>query len=416
MTTDQIRITSRAELVDALAVACELEHGLSLQYLFAAFSLRKDPDEGLVDDLELVAVRKWAANIFFVAAQEMLHLAQASNLLLAIGGAPHLARPNFPQLAGTYPPDLGWELSAFSVPTLERFIAYERPDPDPGSAADAKPEPGDPIVPSRLTHASIGQMYAAIEQAFANLAIPNSQLFIGDPNDQLPGWLVNFPQLVEVIDRETAKRATLLIIDQGEGTRRDSVDSHYGIFSAINTELNEMLRANPSFEPARPVADNPLCELHTFIGSDPDAPVVNIISDPTTRAVQDLFTVAYDVLVLALFRNFAAGRSDEGASVLKQVTLGLMMTVIRPLGELLTRLPMGPGYVGLTAGPSFEYFPEIELLPHAAAARIAMAERLDDAAAAAEVLARSNALDPGKAGVIASVGSNLARFAVALRG
>ena len=416
MTTDPIRITSRAELVDALAVACELEHGLSLQYLFAAFSLRKDPDEGLGDDLELVAVRKWAANIFFVAAQEMLHLAQASNLLLAIGGAPHLARPNFPQLAGTYPPDLGWELTAFSVETLERFIAYERPDPDPGSAADSKPEPGDPIVPSRLTHASIGQMYAAIEQAFADLAIPHNELFIGDPNDQLPGWLVNFPQLVEVSNRESAKRATLLIIDQGEGTRRDSVDSHYGIFSAINTELNEMLLANPDFEPARPVADNPLCEVHTVIGNDPDAPVVNIISDPTTRAVQDLFTVAYDVLVLALFRNFAAGRSDEGASVLKQVTLGLMMNVIRPLGELLTRLPMGPGYVGLTAGPSFEYFPEIELLPHAAAARIAMAERLGDAAAAAEVLARSTTLDPGQAGVIASVGTTLAGFAVALRG
>jgi hypothetical protein len=416
VTTDPIRISSRAELVDALAVACELEHGLSLQYLFAAFSLRKDPDEGLGDDLELVAVRKWAANIFFVAAQEMLHLAQASNLLLAVGGAPHLARPNFPQLPGTYPPDLGWELTAFSGPTLARFIAYERPDPDPGSAAGSEPQPGDPIVPSRLRHASIGQMYAAIEQAFTDLAIPKRELFIGNPNDQLPGSLVNFPQLVEVVDRESAKRATLLIIDQGEGTRRDSADSHYGIFSAINTELNDMQRANPDFQPARTVADNPLCELHTFIGSDPDGPVVNIISDPTTRSVQDLFTVAYDVLVLALFRNFAGGRDDKGASVLKQVTLGLMMTVIRPLGELLTRLPMGPGYVGLTAGPSFEYFPEIELVPHAAAARTAMAERLGDAAEAAAVLARSQALDPGKAGVIASVGGNLARFAAALRG
>ena len=68
---------------------------LMLQYLFAAFSLKTDPDEGLTGE-QLQAVRRWERVISEVAAQEMLHLASASNLLTAIGGSPPLRRPHLP--------------------------------------------------------------------------------------------------------------------------------------------------------------------------------------------------------------------------------------------------------------------------------------------------------------------------------
>ena len=95
-----------------------------LAYLFAAFSLKTDVSEGLTEE-QLEAVRRWERVISEVAAQEMLHLALASNLLTAIGGAPHFSRPNFPQPAKYYPP--GFELAriAFSEQALGRFVFYE---------------------------------------------------------------------------------------------------------------------------------------------------------------------------------------------------------------------------------------------------------------------------------------------------
>ena len=40
-------IDTREELIDALTEASELEHGLLVQYLFAAYSMKKRLDEAL---------------------------------------------------------------------------------------------------------------------------------------------------------------------------------------------------------------------------------------------------------------------------------------------------------------------------------------------------------------------------------
>jgi len=394
-------ITTRSELLDALTMACELEHGLSLQYLFAAFSLRSDPDDGLTRN-QLIRVRTWASSIFFVAAQEMFHLAQASNLLLAIGGAPHLARPNFPQPPGIYPTDLGWELTGFSAATIDRFIAYES-----ATASTGPSTAGD----RRLPHETIGEMYEAIADAFERLDIPDGVLFVGAPDDQILGSQVDFPMLIEVTNRTNAVEACRLVIAEGEGSRADTADCHEGVFRTIRRELDEF---DPSVDPARPVADNPLARSHGDVGpSGPDA-IVNPIADPITRAVQEVSNATYDVLVLALLRYFAGGRHDPAAPTVKAVTLQLMTTVIRPLGELLTRLPMGEGYDGLTAGPSFEMSPDVELLPHPHAARTLMAEQLAVAARDAAQIADEPVLSSRDASVLVVVADNLARFAAML--
>ncbi len=405
---EQALFTTRAQLADALAVACELEHGLSLQYLFAAFSLKKEADEGLGLGEHLTACRRWAGEIFFIAAQEMLHLAQASNLLLAIGGAPHLARPNFPQLAGIYPPGLGWDLTAFSPGTLARFIAYESP-----AAPAVSGSSDDPVVPTRLTHASIAEMYSAIEAAFRTMRIPDGDLFIGDPRDQIVGEMVDFPQLVKVVDRATAQQAITLIMVQGEGSPADRPDSHFGVFSTIQRQLGQLTAADPTFRPARPVADNPLSGAHPDCNPDPAGARLNLIADPTTIRVQDIFTSSYDMLLLALFRFFAGGSTDAAAPAVKRVVFELMMNVVRPLGDLLTRLPMGDGYGALTAGPSFETFPEIELLPHGAAARVLIAERLETTQL--DAIEVGGLLDRRSAAVLVSVADHLGRLAQALR-
>lgn len=372
-------IRDRQELMDALTTACELEHGLSLQYLYAAFTLRIDPADGL-QGAELIRVRTWAAGIFFVAAQEMMHLAQASNLLLAVGGAPHLARPNFPQPAGHYPPDLAWELTGFDRDTIDRFVAYE----------SALPTGSGP--PSRE---SIGQMYAAIADAFVNLPLPDAELFLGERGDQITGEMVDFPLLIEVVDRGTAIEACELIMIEGEGSSTDHADCHEGIFRGILAEMDQVA------EPARRVASNPVLVDR---GGEPHG---NVITDPFTRGVQEVSNAAYDVLVLALLGFFAGGSHDRAATTVKAATLQLMTTVIRPLGEFLTRLPMGPGHDGRNAGPSFEIGPGTSLPPHRDSARQILAERLDAAAGSARRLAAEPQLPASSVAVLDGVAANL---------
>ena len=95
-------IEHREALYYMLCEAAELEHGIMCQYLYAVFSLKQSEDEGLSPE-EAKVVQGWRKRISHVATQEMLHLTLVQNLLAAIGGAPHLSRPNFPHPASHYP-------------------------------------------------------------------------------------------------------------------------------------------------------------------------------------------------------------------------------------------------------------------------------------------------------------------------
>jgi hypothetical protein len=63
------------------------------------------------------------------------------------------------------------------------------------------------------------------------------------------------------------------------------------------------------------------------------------------------------------------------------VTVTLMFGAIKPLGALVTRLPVGPEHPGRVVGPSFELFYDVDyLLPHRDAAWLVIEERLRDVA------------------------------------
>jgi hypothetical protein len=63
------------------------------------------------------------------------------------------------------------------------------------------------------------------------------------------------------------------------------------------------------------------------------------------------------------------------------VSVALMKTVVKPLGFLITRLPIGPEHPEHTAGPALELFYDVDyLLPHREAAWTIMEERLREIA------------------------------------
>ena len=86
-----LRVESREELVYLLGEACELEHGLLCEYLYAQFSLKRSVAEGVTPE-QLARIQAWEAAIIDVVKQEMLHLALATNILTAIGAAPIAVR------------------------------------------------------------------------------------------------------------------------------------------------------------------------------------------------------------------------------------------------------------------------------------------------------------------------------------
>ncbi|MEZ4373925.1 MAG: ferritin-like domain-containing protein [Polyangiaceae bacterium] len=119
-------IQSREELAELLTEACEIEHNLMCCYLFAAWSL-KTAEDGL-GGAQLAAVERWRSSIVNVAIDEMAHLVNANNLLVALGGPAHLRRPNFPIPRGYHPADIVVELHPFDQSTIDHFVFLERPE------------------------------------------------------------------------------------------------------------------------------------------------------------------------------------------------------------------------------------------------------------------------------------------------
>ena len=377
-------IEHREALIYMLCQAAELEHGIMCQYLYAAFSLKQSQDEGLTAD-EQKAVQRWRKQISHVATQEMLHLSLVQNLLSAIGGAPHMSRPNFPHPASHYPAGVHLALMPFGDEALRHFMFLERPegmdlkDAD-GMAAFGRALPAmeaGEIVPRGQDFATVGHLYRSIEAGIAHLADKYGErwLFVGPPRAQATQQHFGWPELIPVTDAASAQRAIDEILEQGEGPRGQWRDAHFGQFVAILDEYIELRMANPAFDPVRPVVVVNVRPAEREV----DVPLV---TDPLARQVMDLFNVSYEILLQILQRFFAhTEETDAQLKALADASVNLMFEVVKPLGDLVTTLPAGPEYPGRTAGPSFELFYESDyVLPHLEAAWILLTERIRVAA------------------------------------
>src|SRR6201987_608235 len=97
------------------------------QYLYAAFSLKTDPDEGLTA-AQADAVGRWRDLLTGIAIEEMLHLALVFNVMTAIGAAPSLSRPNFPRNSEDLPGSIQFRVLPFGTESLTHFLYLERPE------------------------------------------------------------------------------------------------------------------------------------------------------------------------------------------------------------------------------------------------------------------------------------------------
>jgi hypothetical protein len=411
-------IPHRDALIYTLGKAAELEHLVICQYLFTAFSLKRDSGEGLTAD-QLNLARRWSHELMEIAEQEMLHLALVQNLLTAIGAGPHFGRPNFPVPPRAFPARIQIVLMPFGEPALRHFAFLERPE---GMAVDdfegmaaldevaALPMTHEdeigPIVPDFQT---ISHLYRSIEDAFSDLAGKwgEEALFIGPVRAQATGDDFQFPELVPVTDLDSAKRAIDTIVEQGEGARGEWRQAHFGRLLSILDEFVAARDADATFQPARPV-------LAARVRPGEDGAPVPLITEHFTVRCMDLLNAIYEVTVLLLARYFAhADETDEQLAVLADVAVELMEDGLAKVGRMVTGLPIGNDHPGFTAGPTFEVFYATDyLLPHRQAAWRLIVERLNEVADFATSC--KNQCPPGLMGQLAIVAEKLREQAARL--
>lgn len=429
------KITTRAQLIDALRVAAELEHQLMAQYLFAVYSLKRYTYEGL-DAVQLERVRRWSSSIALIARQEMEHLGLALNLLSAVGGTPSFTRPNMPQRADYYgSAGIKLTLTRGDLDTIKRFQHFEAPDElakeakhgviDRQDAIDWCQRKDDVRSRQELTNlldsnssslrlkgapvldfgwASVQELYETIRDGFEYLdrTLGKSGLFVGKPALQifggpqspLYGSMNDLNQygldLIAVNDLDSAKQAITMILEQGEGISVNSSYLRWTHFCLFTTIRNEMEDFGLGDIAARPVVPNPMTMMHPDIGSRDE---VTRLTNQTTIEVAKLFNGSYELMLLLLLYLYSDNvkTQQEVNGLMDAAFFPLMTMFVRPLAEVLTEMPAfadpKEAKDGLTnAGPGFELNGDVLLFPSLPATWDLFQERIDTLTAGFDAL------------------------------
>src|SRR5580693_9565047 len=312
MAEPKLVVDNREQLWTLLVEAAQIEHMVMCQYLYACFSLKTEPDEGLTAE-QADAVARWDRTITGIAIEEMLHLALITNVMTAIGAGPTLSRPNFPRHSEYLPPGVEFALLPFGGDSVTHFLYLERPEGmervDAAQFVPAAPPPapvaGAEVMPRPQDFLTVGHLYRGIEQGLDDLAsqLGEQVLFVGKPRAQATPERFRYPQLIAVTDLASAHAAIDEVIVQGEGARGDWRPAHYGRFFVIWNEYQKLREQDPSFEPARPVMP-----AFTQQPYDIDQPQPQP-TEPLTREVAELFNLGYELLLHLLTRFFT--HTDE---------------------------------------------------------------------------------------------------------
>lgn len=375
---------SREQLFHVLAEAAELEHNLLCSYLFAAFSLKQSVAEDLTTQ-ELAVVSRWRKNLIGICIEEMVHLAQVSNLLVAVGARPHFNRPNLPVAPGYHPASIVIELAPFDLATMEHFIFLERPEEapvtDPCLAAAAAPQPErNPsatwLMPSAPDYETVGEFYKYLREGLAQLTarLGEAQLFCGGSRHQLRGKELNTPDLIVVTDLGSAQAAIDFIVEQGEGSPGHHESSHFQRFSLMREECLRLTAHRAGFRGHRCVARNPVMRPPT------EADRVHVTA-AAAAAVLDAANAAYGVMLRCLIAVYEV---PWGAKTRRKALLGAAIASMHALTALaceLTQLPAQESAATPCAGVSFAMLRSIEGFTGDCGSAHLLAERLRQVAA-----------------------------------
>ncbi len=365
-------IDTREELIGALHEASEIEHGLLVQYLYAILTMKRRLDEGLTPRQQMLA-RSWQSSMLRVAREEMAHLGIVSNLLASIGAGPWFDRPNMPLETGYYP--FPFDLQPFSDEALYRFLVFELPrgmglppkpgeDPRAGALLSAVAPAPDP-----LEYEFVGELYAKIAAGFQ--AIPEDELFIGPPEAQME-WRNIGDGIPAITTRARALEAIDFIVEQGEGSSQIVETAHFARFQAIRIEYFDQ----GGFAASRPVPVNPATRQFPEVSGP-----VTLIENEQSIFAAETFNAVYGVMLLLLSQSFAMAPGNQAQIALRlalQRASGQIMSVaVRPLGEIVSEMPLADPSAAERAGPCFEVYGDVSASPYPEAQWAILFERFN---------------------------------------
>jgi hypothetical protein len=403
--------TAADEAEFLLQVAAEVEHGLLVQYLYAAYS-----------STNLLGQKQPIINI---AVQEMDHLLNVQNMLLALKRRPYFGRGNFPpspERVKFYP--FPFQFEPLSESSLAKYVVAESPDQslDPVGTSTLTPQQqgwlaralasGKNAAGKTINH--VGVLYAKLywmfqeddspvepwllpadqfagkvrhveESDFASAATlggrqGNPTEFEGQPGPDDPGD--NSPHRViwSMTNRAQVRAAIAQIAIQGEGTGFSN-DSHFLEFLKLFGDF--VTGADAGQAPtvlALPRNPNTANDAATIDGR---------ITHQLALLWAQLFNMRYRILLteLALALSESAGDNGGGGGLATRANLvgraihremkgafGLSV-----LTQKLIKLPQKSDGTGIAA-PPFE-MPDAPLPTEPAAHRDFLVKLLSDAAA-----------------------------------
>jgi hypothetical protein len=369
-------IRTREQLIHLLTEAAQIEHNLLCSYLYAVFSLKRSGEDGVSDE-QGETLERWRKAILSIALEEMAHLASVNNLLIAVGGAPHFDRANFPLAPGYHPSDVVVRLTPFDEATLDHFIFLERPEGmemedgagfDPCGGERKAAVPG--LTPSAEDYTTVGALYDSISEGLRHLGEALGEAMLIDPagRGQLDSDQVKLPNIARITDLASALATIEQIKEEGEGSTSGRSGSHFDRFLEIKREWAELDASGPGFQPAWPAAHDPVMRKPHEQGARV------WITDPDSARYLDLANALYGTMLGALAQAFGGSDPDEQLMMMRLSVE--LMEASASVSVALARMPAGPEHPGVNAGMTFAVPRNIAYRPLSARSRLIFLERV----------------------------------------
>jgi hypothetical protein len=362
-------MSCRDYLIKLLDIAAEFEHGLLVQYLYAAYSL--DTRHPTLAS----KAQRWRDFILTVAKEEMGHLLTVQNLLSFLGGPISVTRPDFPwdSPLNPYP----FHLRPLSIKSLAFFVHGEMPPRDELKELEKRRRNSnafkfinknfseiqhivDPHLKEQPARARVGQIY---EQIIAILEDPRQ---IRDADFRADTFAVQAswdewgrryrpaPARPGKTDRPKGE-SKIEVIVRRMATRTEAVEAMREVAGQ-----GEAAHVRSKLEGEESHFDRFVTIYQEFSGAEGDKPVYSVPTDPTTSgsdrhpgritaepslAWANLFNVRYRMLLTYLTHSYRLARATSASPSLRGAVMHKVfgeMYNLKAIAGILVRSPLRP--------------------------------------------------------------------------
>ena len=306
------------ELIRLLREASEIEHGLMIQYLYGAFSVKPAYKA-------LVGYGAPNSNdLFGVAVEEMQHLGHVNRLLVCLGASPNLARQDFPYEPDIYP--FEFNLEPLSRVSLAKYAWTEAPvgvlDPSGAKSADER---------------------AFVKQIHNVLGTEVKPNYVGSLYNRV------IATLEEVIASSVEGVPDLTLwLDRLEMVKKQGERGHFQFFKQAFMGSHPAFNGRPDVwslhphDPAYPSLQLPI-NPSAYVGHESQ------IEDPAALSIAWLTNLHYWITLFLLDLGYRKGTSDY-IELARYHMAGPMWSLARHLPNLGAGIPFDPLSMGYAPG------------------------------------------------------------------